>query len=150
MVIGTMRHRTGVARSAAILLLLAGATFLVTSCLSNSMAVESAALVNNERGSAGLGLLAQDQTLNAKAEAWAAQMAAAGRASHSNLSQDSGSNWTRIAENVGRAGSVSEMHRLFMNSAEHRTAILNSGFTRFGTGVAVANGQYFVVQVFVK
>jgi uncharacterized protein YkwD len=45
---------------------------------------------------------------------------------------------------------VSEMHRLFMDSSEHRTEILNSGFTRFGIGVAVANGQYFVVQVFVK
>jgi uncharacterized protein YkwD len=114
------------------------------------VAVESAALVNSERGSAGLGLLVQDQTLNAKAEAWAAKMAAAGRASHSDLSQDSGTNWTRIAENVGRAGSVAEMHRLFMESAKHRDAILDSGYTRFGTGVAVADGQYFVVQVFVK
>jgi uncharacterized protein YkwD len=145
-----MWHRAGVARAAAILLLLAGATFLATSCLSNSVAVESAALINSERGSAGLGLLAQDQTLNAKAEAWAAKMAAAGKASHSDLSQDSGTNWTRIAENVGKAGSVAEMHQLFMQSPEHRDSILNSGYTRFGTGVAVANGQYFVVQVFVK
>lgn len=145
-----VRHRPGVARLAAIILLLGGATFVVTSCLSNSEAVESAALINSERGSSGLGLLAQDSTLTAKAEAWAVKMAAAGRASHSDLSQDSGSNWTKIAENVGRAGSVAEMHRLFMNSAEHRTAILNSGFTRFGTGVAVADGKYFVVQVFVK
>ena len=145
-----MRNRTGLARGAAILLLLASATFLATSCLSNSVAVESAALINSERGSAGLGLLAQDQTLNAKAEAWAAKMAAAGRASHSDLSQDSGTNWTRIAENVGKAGSVAEMHQLFMQSPEHRDSILNSGYTRFGTGVAVANGQYFVVQVFVK
>ena len=145
-----VRDRTGVARAAAILLLLASATFLATSCLSNSMAVESAALINSERGSAGLGLLAQDQTLNAKAEAWAAKMAAAGRASHSDLSQDSGTNWTRIAENVGRAGSVAEMHQLFMQSPKHRDSILNSGYTRLGTGVAVADGQYFVVQVFVK
>jgi uncharacterized protein YkwD len=77
-------------------------------------------------------------------------MAAAGRASHSDLSQGSGSNWTRIAENVGKAGSVAEMHGLFMQSPKHRDAILNSGYTRFGTGVAVADGQYYVVQVFVK
>jgi uncharacterized protein YkwD len=148
--VGAVRHRTGVARLAAILLLLGGATFLATSCLGNSEAAESAALVNSERGRAGLGLLAQDETLNAKAEAWAAKMAAAGRASHSDLSQGSGSNWTRIAENVGKAGSVAEMHGLFMQSPKHRDAILNSGYTRFGTGVAVADGQYYVVQVFVK
>ena len=148
--VGTVRHRSGVARLAAILLLLGGATFLVTSCLSSSDTAESAALVNSERGRAGLGLLAQDETLNAKAEAWAAKMAAAGRASHSDLSQGSGSNWTRIAENVGKAGSVAEMHRLFMQSPQHRDAILNSGYARFGTGIAVADGQYYVVQVFVK
>jgi len=45
---------------------------------------------------------------------------------------------------------LAEMHQLFMQSPEHRDSILNSGYTRFGTGVAVADGQYFVVQVFVK
>jgi len=145
-----VRNRTSVARLTVTILLLGGATLLATSCLSNSEAVESAALINSERGNAGLGLLAQDQTLTAKAEAWAAKMAAAGTASHSDLSQGSGSNWTKIAENVGRAGSIAEMHQLFMESPKHREAILNSGYTRFGTGVAVADGQYFVVQLFVK
>ena len=47
-----------------------------------------------------------------------------------------------------RASTVAEMNRLFMASATHRSTILDRRMTRVGTGVAIANGQVYVVQVF--
>jgi uncharacterized protein YkwD len=94
----------------------------------------------------GLAPLSLDDQLVAKAHDWAAVMAGSG-VRHSRLTDGAGSNWTIIAENVGRAATVSEMHRLFMTSPVHRSNILDPRMSRIGTGVAASNGQVFVVQV---
>ena len=57
-------------------------------------------------------------------------------------------NWRYLAENVGWARSVGEMHSLFMASPAHRASILDGRYSRVGTGVAIRNGRYYVVQVF--
>jgi uncharacterized protein YkwD len=56
--------------------------------------------------------------------------------------------WRVLGENVGAAGSVGDVHALFMNSAPHRRSILDGRFDRVGTGVTEAQGRYYVVQVF--
>src|SRR5690606_8983261 len=114
----------------------------------NAYAFDSAAQVNATRSSSGLSKLAIDDTLVAKAQAWAERMASAGKISHSQLTDAAGNNWSVLAENVGMASSISQMHSLFMNSPSHRANIVNGSFDRIGTGVAESGGRLFVVQVF--
>jgi uncharacterized protein YkwD len=117
-------------------------------CTKNGEAFNSAALVQNARHDAGLPDLVMNQALVDKAQAWAESMAARGVVSHSNLSDGAGPGWSRLGENVGWARSIDEMHSMFMNSPAHRASILNSRFNSFGTGVAVVDGKFYVVQVF--
>ncbi len=64
------------------------------------------------------------------------------------VTDGAGNNWSVLAENVGMASSISQMHSLFMNSPSHRANIVNGSFDRIGTGVAESGGRLFVVQVF--
>lgn len=118
-----------------------------TGCTRNAEALESFQLLNQERQARGLAEVALDDQLVTKAHDWAAVMAATG-VRHSRITDGAGTNWTILAENVGRASSVAEMNRLFMASSLHRSIILDRRMSRVGTGVAVANGQVYVVQVF--
>ena len=117
-------------------------------CTKNAESLQSAQLVNTARSDRGIPALNLNDTLIEKAQAWAETMAANGSASHSNLTDGAGPGWSRIGENVGWARSIDEMHTMFMNSPAHRAAILDAGYTQYGTGVAVVNGRYYVVQVF--
>lgn len=137
------------ARRAMVLLALLGAIAMVgVSCTKNAAAYESADRINTERSGRGLRQLSLDATLVNKAQAWAERMAATRNVSHSVLTDNAGKDWRVLGENVGWARSVAEMHALFMNSAAHRANIVNGRFSRVGTGVAVVDGQYYVVQVF--
>ena len=51
-------------------------------------------------------------------------------------------------ENVGMAGTLRRMERMFMASAPHRANILNSAFKRIGVGVQRANGYAWVTLDF--
>lgn len=137
-------RRLSVAVAIALVLALVGA-----GCTKNPQAAESAKLVNNERARRGIGAAKLDVHLVNKAQDWAEHMAATGRVSHSVLSSNVGkTRWRYLAENVGWARSVGEMHSLFMASSAHRRSILDGRYTRVGTGVAIRNGRYYVVQVF--
>ncbi|MHB1137871.1 MAG: CAP domain-containing protein [Microthrixaceae bacterium] len=116
-------------------------------CTKNGEAWESAQLINTERDNRGIPGLALDSALVEKAQAWAEVMAASG-VRHSNLADGVPAGWSRLGENVGWARSVGEMHNMFMNSSAHRGAILEGRYTAYGTGVAVVDGRYYVVQVF--
>lgn len=135
-------------RTAIPVVLAAMLSLLAAGCFSNGAAQESGSRVNAERTARGLRSLVPSQILNAKAQGWAETMAGRGSASHSNLAQGAGDDWQVLGENVGSAGSIAEMHSLFMNSSVHRAAILDGRYNRFGVGVAEAGGRYFVVQVF--
>lgn len=140
------RRRTG--RLTLVVGLLAAIAVLGVSCTKNGAAFESASRVNGERHNRGLRELSLDQTLINKAQSWAEHMAAAGAVSHSVLTDGAGSDWRVLGENVGWANSIAEMHALFMASPAHKANIVNSRYTRIGTGVAQVGGRYFVVQVF--
>lgn len=144
-------RRDGIRRSG-IAVMLAGVLAMLalmgSSCTRNAYAYDSAAQVNATRSSSGLSKLAIDDTLVAKAQAWAERMASAGTISHSQLTDGAGSNWSVLAENVGMASTITQMHSLFMNSPSHRANIVNGSFDRIGTGVAESGGRLFVVQVF--
>ncbi|MFN7968674.1 MAG: CAP domain-containing protein [Acidimicrobiales bacterium] len=144
-------RRDGIRRSG-IAVMLAGVLAMLalmgSSCTRNAYAYDSAAQVNATRSSSGLSKLSIDDTLVAKAQAWAERMASAGTISHSQLTDGAGSNWSVLAENVGMASTITQMHSLFMNSPSHRANIVNGSFDRIGTGVAESGGRLFVVQVF--
>ncbi len=116
-------------------------------CTRNPEAFESFQLLNKERTAHGLAEVSLDGQLVNKAHEWAAVMAGSG-VRHSKLTDGAGDNWTILGENVGRASTVAEMNRLFMASPKHRSIILDRRMTRVGTGVAMANGEVYVVQVF--
>jgi uncharacterized protein YkwD len=51
-------------------------------------------------------------------------------------------------ENVGMAGTVRRIHRLFMGSASHRSNILRSGFSHAGIGVVRKGGRVWATVMF--
>lgn len=122
-------------------------TLIAAACTKNPESFESSQLANTERSNRGIAALSLDGALVEKAQAWANHMAATGQVSHSNL-RDGAPGFRYLGENVGWARSVGEMHSLFMASPSHRNTILSGQYTKFGTGVAIVNGRYYVVQVY--
>jgi uncharacterized protein YkwD len=117
-------------------------------CTRNAEAFTSFQRINTQRVGQGLPALAIDDALVAKAQAWAETLAATGTVRHSVLADGVPAGWRFVGENVGSAGSVDQMHDLFMASAPHRANILDARPDRVGTGVAMAGGRVYVVQVF--
>ena len=111
---------------------------------------------NAMRRTAGVGLLAEHDTLNSKAEAWSQQMARTGTLSHSTLTADLGGlSYLALGENVGMASGGTDpwlqIHNAFAASSEHRANLLNSSYTHMGVGVAVgADGSVWVTEVFAQ
>lgn len=118
-----------------------------TGCTRNAEALQSFELLNAERSARGLPHVTLDGQLIDKAHGWAEVMSRTG-VRHSVLTEGAGDTWMVLAENVGAAPNVTEMNRLFMASPLHRSIILDRRMTKVGTGVAVANGRVYVVQVF--
>ena len=148
---GTARTgRTGrTGRSAVLAVALAAALMaLGAGCTKNAEAYASFQRINTERTNHGLGTLVLDDALVAKAQAWAETLAATGTVRHSVLTDGVPAGWRFVGENVGSAGSVDQMHDLYMASAPHRANILDARPNRVGTGAAMAGGRLYVVQVF--
>ena len=57
-------------------------------------------------------------------------------------------NWMVLGENVGVGGSVSELHRAFMQSPGHRENVLYSSYTYVGVGVVERAGRMWVTVTF--
>jgi uncharacterized protein YkwD len=107
-------------------------------------------LINQARTSRGLGDLRLNDRLSKIARAHSADMADGGKVLyHSCLTCRLGSwEWSIAGENVGTAGSVSRVHRLFMQSASHRANILRGGFRSVGVGIVERGGRLWVTQIF--
>ena len=104
--------------------------------------------LNDERNANGLDSLPADGVLSYWAEVHAANMAHAGTIYH----QDLGvlmrlSGCSSMAENVGEAGSVSQVHEALVASPGHARNMVG-GWRLAGIGAASADGQKFVVEVF--
>lgn len=109
--------------------------------------------INATRSSAGLGPLKMDSGLQAHARRHSADMIAADKIYHSSdgeLKSAAGGGWTKLGENVGRGGSVSSLHKAFLDSASHR-ANIHGDYNRVGIGTETApNGVLYVTVVFMK
>jgi uncharacterized protein YkwD len=122
------------------------AVLVLTGCLSEQ-GQRAFDLLNADRQANGVAELVNDLDLNAKAQQWADHMAATGILAHSQLVVPEGS--TRVAENVGYAGSVDDIQRRLMASAGHRANILDHRLTKVGIGVTVdGSGRVWLVQLF--
>lgn len=107
------------------------------------------AAVNAARASAGLPAYSYAGDLASVARAQAERMAASGELYHNPSLASDVSGWSRIGENVAYAGDWRSAHQVMMNSAPHRAAILDSGYTQMGVGTAVSkDGTFWVSEVF--
>jgi uncharacterized protein YkwD len=142
-------HTAGTARRMAIALCaVIGLAIVMTGCIPDQPNLKNAYLINTERISRGMRPYDWNDQLAAKARAWAQHMADTGTVSHSNLTEGVSAGWSSLGENVGAGGSVDEVHQAFLNSAEHRRAILSRSYDSMGIGVAEKNGQVWVVEVY--
>jgi Cysteine-rich secretory protein family len=106
--------------------------------------------INATRASEGAGPLQAHPMLTAKAQAWAAHMAATGCLCHSNLTDGISGAWSKLGENVGRGPNVASLHNAFINSPEHHANMVDRSFQWVGVGVAYGGGQMWVAEVFMN
>ena len=101
--------------------------------------------INASRRTAGVVEVAWDETVGNGAQAHAEAMASRGSIFHATLPAGSCS-----SENVAMASSIKAAHELFMSSDLHRSHVLDSAARTAGTGVALRDGKYYVVQRFTR
>lgn len=139
-------------RFIAAFLITATAAFVVSSSQGASASDPAAeagfvSSINALRASGGIGGLQSHSVLTAKAQAWAAHMAATNCLCHSNLTDGISVGWRKLGENVGRGPGVASIHNAFYNSPPHRANMLDSQFRYIGVGVAYGFGQMWVAEV---
>lgn len=162
------------ARSIAMTLLLTANLFAVACSDSSSptgpgggvnldrVEASSVALVNSERGGAGLGQLWFDPVLCEIARRHSQQMRNAGFVSHFDASgtavdgrlRSAGVSFTMASENIAVVGDTQDparqAHSGFMGSPAHRANILGDRFTNLGVGVATDGERYWITQIFIR
>jgi hypothetical protein len=106
--------------------------------------------VGDERSAAGLAGYAVAPDLVDVARRHAVEMQSEQRLFHNPSLASDVSGWDVVGENVGRGGSVEDLHQALMASPSHRENILSPRFTEIGVGVVVDedDGELWVVQVF--
>jgi uncharacterized protein YkwD len=116
---------------------------VVTAASSQTPEQQVFAQLNQERAKAGLRPLKASSSLNAAAEAWAAQLAKTGTFQHSTSAwrdqRLSPAGWAASGENIaaGYTGSNAAMSG-WMNSSGHKANILNRSY--YGVGVGYVKG----------
>jgi cell division septation protein DedD len=108
------------------------------------------AKINDLRASKGLAPLEVNASLVAKARAWSAGMAAAGRIWHSTLSDGITEDWRKLGENVGMGGSVDGLHTAFVKSLHHYENLVDPAFGYVGIGIVMSGDTIFVSEVFMQ
>jgi hypothetical protein len=108
------------------------------------------AKINDLRASKGLAPLQVNANLVAKARAWSAGMAPAGKIWHSTLSDGISEDWRKLGENVGMGGSVDGLHTAFVNSPHHYENLVDPAFGYVGIGIVMNGNTIFVTEVFMQ
>lgn len=135
-------------------LFIGGLWLLASSPASASSAEESCftSKVNSERTSRGIPALTTNGDLVAIARRHSQRMANSGSIYHNgNLANEAPSGWKSLGENVGVGPSCTAIHQAFMNSASHRSNILDSDYNQIGVGVVITgDGTIYVTEVFMQ
>jgi cysteine-rich secretory family protein len=107
------------------------------------------AKINELRASKGLSQLTVDPNLTAIARNWAQSMAAAGDISHNPSLKDLvTSNWSRLGENVGVGGNVSQLFDAFVASPHHYANLIDPLWTKVGVGVVMSGTTMYTSHEF--
>lgn len=123
-------------------------------------------LVNQSRAEEGLPSLELEPTLNRSADDHAMDMLERDYFAHvspggedvmDRYLEAGGSRWRLIQENIGKCSNcpvppdrdaIRRQHDNWMNSPEHRAAILGEGLSHFGLGIAAGEAEAYFVQNF--
>lgn len=105
-------------------------------------------LVNQTRRNQGRSVLRKHAAATRRAQSWAQKMANCRCLKHRRAPYGAPRGWTAAAENVGQGRSLQGVHNAFMRSSRHKANILRRRMTHIATGVARANGRFYVVQAF--
>ena len=134
------------------LILAMGVSFFPAGAQADAGSDEAAfvARINSLRAGKGLPALQVNANLVAKARAWSAEMAVAGRIWHSTLSEGITENWKKLGENVGMGGSVDGLHKAFVASPGHYANLVDAAFSHIGVGIVISGDTIFVSQVFMQ
>jgi hypothetical protein len=108
------------------------------------------AKINDLRASKGLPALQVNANLVAKARAWSAGMAAAGKIWHSSLSDGITEDWKKLGENVGMGGSVDGLHNAFVASPHHYENLVDPAFGYVGIGIVMNGSTIYVTEEFMQ
>lgn len=104
--------------------------------------------INRERRLRGLPRLRLREGLHDLARTHSRRMAERGQLIHTGGLGDRVCCWRAVAENVGYAPTVRDMHRVFMSSPAHRRNLLRPGYRHIGLGVVRSRGYVWVTEVF--
>lgn len=144
----TWVNRGSVATTLLVLLLATSLPRAAEASTSTNAETDLACSVNTERARIGLSPLRVNSELTRIARQHSVNMADQSRMFHNpNLTSDV-TNWKLVAENVSRGPSAIAIHQAFMDSASHRSNILNSRVTEIGVGVEIRNSTLWVTQIF--
>jgi uncharacterized protein YkwD len=109
-------------------------------------------LVNAERAAAGVAALVPNWSIGQVSAGWTARMVGSGGLSHNPAYAGqilAALPCRTLAENVGYAASLEQVHAALMQSPGHRANILNPAFTLIGVGVSWdGGGRLWVTQNF--
>lgn len=127
------------------------AAILLTGCLDKNQQT-TFDLVNQSRTAAGLPALAENEAATKKAQAWAEQLAANGKLSHSTLGDGLASTAAeQVGENVGwHTDGIGAVHAMYLDSPTHAANIYGKSWTHLGVGVAEKDGRTYTVHVFLR
>ncbi len=111
-------------------------------------------LINQSRVQNRLGTLRPNAILDLKADGWAQYLRSICALKHSRLADGAPPGWFKLGENVGKGGSIGQVHEAYLRSPSHRANILDGSFTQVGTGAVWGNCDgyrtVFTVQEFMK
>ncbi len=147
------------ARRALTLLASLGAVLMLSGVLTSCETTDAdrgevVSLINITRQQNGLRPLSENLDLNVKADQWARRLRDECRIYHSRLADGAPPNWQKLGENVGRGGTIFQVHGAYLASAGHRRNILDPSFNQVGAGAVwgTCNGYrtVFTVQVFMR
>jgi uncharacterized protein YkwD len=108
-----------------------------------------ASMINRTRFTRGVKRIALNAELSRIARAHSRKMARHETLYHSNLKRMANNgDYVALAENVGMAYSVKQMHRLFMKSDGHRKNMMKPYWTDMGVGIFVDGPELWVTELF--
>jgi hypothetical protein len=108
-------------------------------------------LLNTLRTTLGLGSLSVDPQLSSVAQSWSSHMASTGVMAHNPAVQSQAQGWSKLGENVGTGGAVTQIFNALVASPPHMKNMSDREFTRIGIGtVTDTKGRLWTTHVFMR